>query len=256
MMRAMGGFEPCDGKRRANAAMIDDAAVFSILSKCFVAGDEAEWAELTAPDAWAEFLDGVRLILQNGRILGDDASVFERMRAKRAPLQDFLAQDEVDALFCPPSYEGKCRFIARHFTGGLPESAMPVESLYASWDALDVSPCSCSGDGKHGGRYLGKSAQYMRALVERMGMTVPKQYSDMPDHLALELDAVAVMLRSGMANEARMFLAERFFWLADYRKRLLRVGERARFYVCLVDVIIGFCAEQSGCACDEKRLDA
>ena len=53
------------------------------------------------------------------------------------------------------------------------------------------------------------------------------------------------MLRSGMTSEARTFLRERFAWLTDYRKKLIGLGKEAGFFVGLVDVLIGFCAEQA-----------
>ncbi len=110
--------------------MMDDAAVFSILSKCFAPVDKAEWENLSAREVWAEFLDGARFILQNGGSLGLDKSPADYRRGNHAPLQDFLSECEVCALFCPPTYEEKRQFAARHFTGGLPESALPIESLY------------------------------------------------------------------------------------------------------------------------------
>ena len=84
----------------------------------------------------------------------------------------------------------------------------------------------------------------MRALIEQLGLEVPVEYADCPDHLALELDLVAVLLRSGMDAEARQFVAERFDWLTDYRLKLLKLDDDARFYISLVDVILGICAEQ------------
>ena len=112
--------------------MMDDAAVFSILSKCFAPVDKAEWENLSAREVWAEFLDGARFILQNGGSLGLDKSPADYRRGNHAPLQDFLSECEVCALFCPPTYEEKRQFAARHFTGGLPESALPIESLYVN----------------------------------------------------------------------------------------------------------------------------
>ena len=38
--------------------------------------------------------------------------------------------------------------------------------------------------------------------------------------------------------------AERFDWLTDYRLKLLKLDDDARFYISLVDVILGICAEQ------------
>ena len=221
--------------------MMDDAAVFSVLSKCFAPVSESEWKQLTAPHAWDQFLGSVRFILQNGGSFGGDLSQVERARSNHAPLQDFLADGEVNALFCPPTYDEKRQFFARHFTGGLPESALPIESLYTPWDDLDAS----SPFGAHDGMYMGRSARYMSALVEQLGLSIPPEYSDKPDHLALELDVIAVMLRSGMTSEARTFLRERFAWLTDYRKKLIGLGKEASFFVSLVDVLIGFCAEQA-----------
>lgn len=224
--------------------MMDDAAVFSVLSKCFACVSEDEWERLTAPHAWDDFLGSVRFILQNGGSLGGDLSQVERARSNRAPLQDFLADGEVDALFCPPTYHEKQQFFARHFTGGLPESALPIESLYTPWDDAGAA----SPFGKRDGMYLGRSARYMSALIEQLGLSVPSEYSDKPDHLALELDVVAVMLRSGMTSEARVFLGERFGWLTDYRRKLIKLGREASFFACLVDVLIGICAEQEECS--------
>ena len=220
--------------------MLDDAAVFSILSKCFAPVEKAEWEKLSAREAWAEFLDGARFILQNGGSLGLDKSPADYRRGNHAPLQDFLSECEVCALFCPPTYEEKRQFAARHFTGGLPESALPIESLYVNTAKAGdlLSPV----DGK--GMYLGTSARYMSALAERLGFGIPSEFSDCPDHLALELDVVAVLLRSGMVDEARTFLSERFNWLTTYRRRLINLGSEANFYVCLCDLLIGIVAEQ------------
>lgn len=221
--------------------MLDDAAVFSILSKCFAPVDKTEWENLSARKAWAEFLDGARFILQNGGSLGLDKSPADYRRGNHAPLQDFLSECEVCALFCPPTYEEKRQFAACHFTGGLPESALPIESLYVNTAKAGdlLSPV----DGK--GMYLGTSARYMSALAEQLGFGIPSEFSDCPDHLALELDMVAVLLRSGMVDEARTFLSERFSWLTAYRRRLINLGSEANFYVCLCDLLIGIVAEQA-----------
>ena len=136
------------------------------------------------------------------------------------PLAGLLSAGEVKALFAPPTYDEKRAFAARHFTGGLPDSAVPVESLYATWSngALPSPFSRCAG------MYQGDSARYMKDLVERMGMDVPPQFAACPDHLALELDLAAVLLRSGARDAARQFLSERLAWLTAYRMRLLTLG--------------------------------
>ena len=131
--------------------MMDDAAVFSVLSKCFGSVEKDEWKQMTRSAAWAEFMDGVRRLLQDDTRFGKQASLIECMHV-RVPMQEFLSANEVDELFCPPLFDEKQGFAARHFTGGLPQSAIPVESLYTDWNTPDnVNPLI----GKQKGLYLG-----------------------------------------------------------------------------------------------------
>ncbi len=220
---------------------MEDEAVFSTLSKCFAPVDESDWKHISGSSAWSEFLDGARRLLQDDRAFGDSVGPLARAR-RRCPLQEFLSAGEVDALFVPPTCEEKRSFAARHFTGGLPASARPVESLYTTWSS-DSSGSSPFPQAK--GLYLGDSARYMRMLVESLGLEVPGEFADCPDHLALELDLIAVMLRSGMKAEAKHFLTERFEWLTAYRMRLLSLKTDARFYIGLIDVLVGIRAQQS-----------
>lgn len=224
--------------------MIEDAAVFSVLSKCFGPVDEAEWKHLSDSAVWSEFLDGARRLMQDDGTLGRDLSPMQRMRISRdrCPLQDFLSAGEVDALYCPPTFAEKRSFAARHFTGGLPDSALPVESLYTAWDRPGTPDSLFAGATN---MYLGRSARYMQALCESMNLTVPDDFAACPDHLALELDVCAVLLRSNMVDEARTFLSERFDWLTAYRMRLIELSDDARFYIGLVDVLLGIVATQT-----------
>lgn len=89
-------------------------AVFSVASKCFVDLGEQDYEELVSPEVWNVFLA-------------------EIAQAESGVLAERLAARELVALENPPSFEEHGRFCRRHFTGGLPESAMPVESLYRPW---------------------------------------------------------------------------------------------------------------------------
>lgn len=223
--------------------MMEDAAVFSVLSKCFGAVDEGEWNCLTESRAWSAFLDGVRRLLQGDAFTCGESAPVRRMH-ERCPLQDFLSSGEVDALYRPLTFAEKASFAARHFTGGLPESAVPVESLYTAWQ-LPHETNELFGRAQN--LYGGSSARYMEALCASLGLRIPKQFADSADHLALELDLVAVLLRSGMTAQAREFLAERFEWLTAYRMRLLELAALdpdARFYIGLIDVLLGMRAAQ------------
>lgn len=219
--------------------MMEDEAVFSVLSKCFAPAERAEWEHIVQGAAWSDFLDGARRLLQDDSAFGLTSAPLARVH-KRCPLQEFLSAGEVNALFAPPTYEEKSMFAARHFTGGLPESVVPVESLYVMWSA---DPRSETLFPQAKGLYCGDTARYMSALVESLGLQVPHAFSACPDHMSLELDLVAVLLRSGMHDEARQFFAERFEWLTAYRTQLLALQDDARFYIGLVDVLLGIRAQ-------------
>lgn len=239
---------------------MEDQALFSVMAQCFGPVDEDAWVKLTAAPLWPDFLDGVRRALQEDRLLGDPR-VPARGLHGCCPLQEFLSIGEVNALFCPPNFAEKQHFSACHFTGGLPDSAVPVESLYQG-DCGSRSGRGGRGeqDGQGGrsdqgsrggaeaarnaGGYLGTPARYMQALTSSLGLEVPPAFRACPDHVTLELDLVAVLLRSGRHAQARTFFVERFAWLTAYRMRLLELGSEASFYVGLVDVLLGLREQQ------------
>ena len=231
--------------------MMEYDEMLTVLSACFAPVEKDEWEQFAARTTWSDFLDAVRRALQDDGSFGAPTSPIARART-RCPLQEFLSAGEVKALFAPPTHDEKRAFSARHFTGGLPASAMPVESLYTGWSngALPSPFSRCEG------MYQGDSARYMQDVVERMGMHVPAAFAAYPDHLALELDLAALLLRSGMRDAACQFLTERLAWLTAYRLRLLELeDDDARFYVGLVDVLLGIRA-QLGATEDVRSHDA
>ena len=132
-------------------------------------------------------------LLEAGKELGVQAAPLARAR-KRCPLQEFLSSGEVNALFAPPTYSEKQAFAARHFTGGLPESVVPVESLYRTWSA-GAAPAPFS---QQQGLYLGDSAHYLRELVE---MGIVDGWDDP------RLVSVAALRRRGFTPESiQMFV--------------------------------------------------
>lgn len=97
----------------------------------------------------------------------------------------------------------------------------------------------------------------MRDLVRRMGMSLPPAFADCPDHLSIELDLLAVLLRSGITHQAREFLSERFAWLPAFRLRLLELEDQAhvRFYVGLVDVLLGVWLQHAADAASQRPFN-
>lgn len=232
------------------------ACVLETISHCFAKVPQDIWDADVTYASWKEFLNGCRAALTP-------------VHNRSCVLENWLSAPEVRALKNPPSYSDKHDFAAHHFVGGLPESAMPIESLYRRWgrdlDALSpAAPMNTSAPGSaHSanptapaqkdmcdtdvanpagsipkGMYDGDSAAYMKSLIERMGMSIPDEFAAYPDHLSLECDLAAVILRSGGIEQGHMFVCERFLWLTDYRLKLLQLDDaQTYFYLALVDIL-------------------
>lgn len=210
-----------------------NAQVYSTIAHCFANIDEQDWEDLTQKNSWEAFLENIIAFMHGGKSLSTARPPrFEDMPSR---LEEVLSSSEVQALHTPPTYAEKQAFAARHFVGGLPTSAPPVESLYEN---------PFHGERHHHafpdqqGMYRRNSAHYMEALIENMALTLPAEYQAYPDHLALELDMLALLESSGLQTEARAFMHERLDWLTAYRMRLLELGEEARFFLALIDVLL------------------
>lgn len=222
---------------------VNDALVFATLSACFGPVDEGTWAETTAPAAWSEFLTAARRLLQEVRPLSADSSPIEHAHVA-TPFSEYLTEAEVKALYAPLSFEEKRQFAARHFTGGLPASAVPVESLYVAWTERECAlPFA-----ERSGLYRSDAALYMSDLLASLGLEAPSALSAYPDHLCVECAVTAHLIDAGMVDEACQFWQERSAWLTDYRARLRRIGDEAGFYLALVDLMLGVRAAQQSCA--------
>lgn len=219
---------------------MENAAVFTVLSRCFAHVDETEWAAITEPSLWEDFLASARRLLQDEGTSPERLAPLARAR-KAEPLEDFLTDDEVRALYAPPAARELASFGARHFTGGLPASAVPVESLYVEWtDRAETSPF-----GHAEGLYDSDAALYMRDLISSMGIGADAAIEPYPDHLAVELDLATLLFASGRDADAWRFVDERFAWLSSYRSRLLEIGAEALFHVAIVDLVLGIRAMQA-----------
>ncbi len=219
---------------------LDDARVFAMIASCFAPVAEQDWDSATSCAEWPEFLSTVRELVQGSRLPGDKRALSARVRTANS-LQLYLSEAEVSALYAPPSFAEKSSFESRHFTGGLPDSAMPVESLYVKW-SHDPARGSFAGQT---GMYMSDAALYMRDLLKSLGLSAPASFAAYPDHLSLELEVLSYLLDEGDARDARAFLIERFEWLTAYRLKLVELGEEALFFLALVDVLLGIRASVS-----------
>lgn len=220
---------------------VGNADAFAIMARCFSASTEGEWSQLTSPATWSGFVDALRRLLAFGVREGESAR--PHPFAPGVSLNEVLSEGETQEMFLPPSFQAKATFEARHFIGGLPCSAMPVESLYSSsphggTENAVAGEASLSAPAKKA-FYGEPCAQYMADLLGRLGLDMPDGGKGYPDHLSVELDVLSLLVGEGCFDEAETFLVERFAWLTAYRKRLLALGSDAGFYLALVDLILG-----------------
>lgn len=229
--------------------MIDDARLLAMLAQCFGPVDEGEWERTTSDDEWQALIARVRVLLQQPDAWGAAASPAARVH-RAAPLQEFLSEREVDALFAPPAFDEKRTFAARHFTGGLPESALPIESLYVEW----TNDPARSPFARQKGLYQADTALYMRDLIADLGLELPESLAAYPDHLSLELDVASFLLEEGRVADARQLFLERSAWLTAYRLKLVALGDEALFYLAIVDALLGIRAQLE--AADGRDLES
>ena len=216
--------------------MIDDARLFAMLAQCFGPAARDEWDYATGDDEWQALIARLRVLIQQPGAWGAAASAVRVHRA--SPLQEFLSEREVDALFAPPSFDEKSSFAARHFTGGLPESAHPKRSPFEHKKGL----------------YSADTALYMRDLIADLGLALPESLAAYPDHLSLELDMVSLLLEAGRADDARQLFLERSAWLTAYRLKLVALGDEALFYLAIVDALLGIRAQLE--AAESRELES
>lgn len=176
------------------------AIILRTLSCVFGPVEKTEWDSLVDPASWQAFLAELR------ELVGDDS--FE------------------DLLSTPPAFEDHRAFASKCLVGGLPTSALPVESLYFQEEGAD------------GPRYLQKPALYMRHLIEGAGLEVPCAFVAAPDHLSLELEMAAMYLELGLVIQAKQLLRERSEWLPSYRSKLESLPTCPPFYIACVDAVV------------------
>lgn len=186
-----------------------ESAVLRTLSHVFGPFDRELWLDLTNSDSWTAFLNEAQAVVSADAAASPSAaSVFSGLSAA-------------------PDVEAHESFASRCLTGGLPTSAVPVESFYFVGE-----------DGCRSACYLQEPALYMKSVFDSLGLDLPDAFAAMPDHLSLELEIAALYWDLGLADQARLFLRERTAWLPAYRLRLAEASESNDFYLSCIDLIL------------------
>ena len=93
------------------------------------------------------------------------------------------------------------------------------------------------------GNLYGPSAVWVRRFYQQHGFELSGE-GDIPDHLVLELDFIALLIDEGQDDEAEQFLNEHFRrWFSLFRERVL-TGTTNTFYSTLLTLVDFFTREE------------
>lgn len=114
---------------------------------------------------------------------------------------------------------------------------IPVESYYKPWTTLPDAAMPLAGQK---GWLGGDPAVHLRALYDSLGVTVPSHFAYAPDHLALELEFLSLLLEQGGVEQAALFRSQHLDWVGDLAADAARHGVPA-FYRDLFKLILDAC---------------
>jgi TorA maturation chaperone TorD len=121
----------------------------------------------------------------------------------------------------------------RLFEGPLPPYVVPVESVYKRWTTDPACRLSMAGDT---GYLMGDPAMDMIARYRARRMRIPDRYVSMPDHIALELEYLAILFTDGDAAAPREFVARHLDWARDLAREIREAPGADRFYVAVSEI--------------------
>lgn len=109
----------------------------------------------------------------------------------------------------------------------------PVESVYRPWSEL---PGDDTGMGGAKGYLMSDRALHLRELYRMAGVAVPGEFEAMPDHLALELEFMALLCRHRGSADQLQFLQDHLTWVDLLARDAHRKGIPA-FYAAVLDLV-------------------
>jgi TorA maturation chaperone TorD len=78
---------------------------------------------------------------------------------------------------------------------------------------------------------MGDPAMDMIARYQARGILIPDRYGSMPDHIALELEYLALLFTDGDAAAQRVFLAHHLDWAGNLAREIRESPGAGGFYV-------------------------
>ena len=112
----------------------------------------------------------------------------------------------------------------------------PVESVYRRWSE---DPASDSPLAKLKGYLMSDRALHVQELYRRAGLTSPPEFSAAPDHLALELEFMALLCERATFETQAEFCADHLDWVDDLAGDAAKKGIPA-FYRGMIEATAAF----------------
>ncbi len=129
------------------------------------------------------------------------------------------------------------------FVGPSPSLVLPVESAYKEWAREGNTLISSEVRGM----LMGDPAIDMIRRYKAAGMEIPAIYKDMPDHLALLLEYMALLCESEVEEkEQTEFIENHLDWLPELNRLVYSFTEESqgsfagKFYRTVADVTVAF----------------
>ena len=116
-----------------------------------------------------------------------------------------------------------------------------VESTYKPWTA-DHGCGMVFAASK--GLVMGDSALHMQAIYRELSLEVPEAFDGMPDHLVLEMEFLALLYRSGSAEQIERFIGDHLDWIPEL-KAALEKADPHPFYREAVEIIRLFLQQET-----------
>lgn len=119
-----------------------------------------------------------------------------------------------------PCYSKYKQEFTRCFIGLNEPSARPIESLYKVWTTDKGAQLGIS---QQRGYLMGDSALHINHLIHGLGLEIPEEYLQMPDHLSILFELLAYSIEHRQPEEIRHLFNDHLDWLDDLEECLIQI---------------------------------
>ncbi|MDR2493189.1 MAG: molecular chaperone TorD family protein [Coriobacteriales bacterium] len=206
---------------------MDTVEILEMFALVYTKTSCEQWEELAEPKRWEAFLRSTQKL----------ADELDSYKLCLVGMDQTTTRSLINgvALREAPNYQQMLSFANSHFTGGLPQSIVPVESCYRPWTARQG--CSMSFSSAQG-MLQGDSARHMQQLCDQLDL---RQVSEPPlpaDHLAVQLSFLSLLIELGSPECAAGFIDEHLVWLPAFLDELVVRVPDAAFLVGMTALLV------------------